>query len=118
MYCLFHHFKLSLDSKVSVIAFTIDNEWNKEVIVRQTIISSGDEPSITKEYNIDASKTTEFLHLSLKPEELAASSKFQFIERETGLLITLPSGEDHIYVNHHPYRQDYSVTIENASKFL
>ena len=97
--------------------FIVDNKWNKEIIAKQTIISSGEKASIIKEYNIDASKKTEFLHLSLKPEDLTSSSKFQFVERETGLLITLPNGEDHIYVNHQPYRQDFTVIIENASKY-
>jgi len=102
-----------LDSTFPVISFTINNRWNKDLLLKQTIRNSDDDQPITRDYSVDRSKKTGFFYKA--PSE-GGSSSFQFIERETGLLVVFPNGDDEINVMHQPYRQDIHVTIDNASK--
>ena len=110
----------------SLVTFVVDNKWNKDLIVKQTIIRGSPAPSttpvgdnqatITKEYSVPASKLSGFHYLSVSTADLDSTSRFQFEESESRLLVVLPNGDDHIHVEHRQYQQNFHVTILNASK--
>ena len=98
----------------------VDNKWNRDLVVKQTIISTDDNKNqarTTKEYSVPASKVTGFHYLTVAAVgRNGSSSRFQIEESVSRLLVILPNGDDHIHVTHLETPQDYKITIYNASK--